>query len=274
MSAADFVKKTIIFTIGRMNPPTSGHLKLIQTLMEKALKLDENKIYIILSHTQDKKTNPLYCSRKRELLTTEGMIEKIKRENVDLEHIEVKIRCMSDPVDETCGLLNPISKQICQIRKDEGDAEQMLLVIGEDRSRSYNWLRESLSKLDPPVLLIIEPLDRPEGAMSATYMRGLVILENEKEFVDESMKNGLSKDSASELYKDLTNVLGPHEFDERQNEKKKGTKRGAPYDSNEPPSKTRRTGKGGKRKTHKRKTHKRKTHKRKTHKRKTHKRKK
>lgn len=271
MSAADFVrnpdKKPIIFTIGRMNPPTSGHLKLIQTLMEKALKLGEKKIYIILSHTQDMKTNPLSCSIKKKLLTTEGMIEKIKRENVDLEHIEVKIRCMSDPVDETCGS-NPISKQICQIRKDEGDAEQMLLVIGEDRSTSYNWLRESLSKLDPPVLLIIEPLDRPDGAMSATYMRGLIISKNKDRFVEESMKNGLSKDSASELYKDLTKVLDPDEFDETQKEKKKGTKRGAPSDFNKPPSKTRRTGKGGKRKTHKRKTHKRKTHKRKTHKRK------
>ena len=69
MSAADFVrnpdKKPIIFTIGRMNPPTSGHLKLIQTLMEKALKLGEEKIYIILSHTQDMKTNPLSCSIKK-----------------------------------------------------------------------------------------------------------------------------------------------------------------------------------------------------------------
>jgi nicotinamide mononucleotide adenylyltransferase len=269
MSAADFVrnpdKKPIIFTIGRMNPPTSGHLKLIQTLMEKALELGEEKIYIILSHTQDNKKNPLYCSRKRELLTTKGMIEKIKRENPDLEHIEVKIRCMDDPVDETCGS-NPILKQICQIRKDEGDAEQMLLVIGEDRSTSYNWIRESLSKLDPPVSLIIEPLDRPDGAMSATYMRGLIISGNEEKFVEESMKNGLSEESALILYKDLTNVLGSpelgsHEFDERQNDKKKGTNRPAPSDFNKPPRK--KTKKGGKRKTRKRKTHKRKTHKRK-----------
>jgi len=252
MSAADFVrnpdKKPIVFTIGRMNPPTSGHLKLIQTLMEKALKLGENKIYIILSHIQDMKTNPLSCSIKKKLLTTEGMIEKIKRENVDLEHIEVKIRCMSDPVDETCGLLNPISKQICQIRKDEGDAEQMLLVIGEDRKKAYNWLRESLSKLDPPVLLIIEPLDRPEGAMSATYMRGLIISKNVEKFVEESMKNGLSEKSALNLYVVLETAL-------------KGTKRQAPSDFNKPPRK--KTKKGGKRKTHKRKTHKRKTHKRK-----------
>ena len=246
MSAADFVrnpdKKPIIFTIGRMNPPTSGHLKLIQTLMEKALELGEEKIYIILSHTQDNKKNPLVCDKKRKLLTTEGMIEKIKRENVDLEHIEVKIRCMDDPVDETCGS-HVILKQICQIRKDEGDAEQMLLVIGEDRKKAYNWLRESLSKLDPPVSLIIEPLDRPDGAMSATYMRGLIISKNEEKFVEESMKNGLSEESALNLYGVLETAL-------------KGPKRPAPSDFNKPPRK--KTKKGGKRKTHKRKTHKRK----------------
>ena len=46
-------KNTMIFTIGRMNPPTAGHIKVIQTLIEASLSLDlrdngRGRVYIIL----------------------------------------------------------------------------------------------------------------------------------------------------------------------------------------------------------------------------------
>lgn len=46
--------KTAVFTFGRMNPPTVGHKKLVDTM--KGIKGDP---YIFLSHSQDSKTNPL-----------------------------------------------------------------------------------------------------------------------------------------------------------------------------------------------------------------------
>ena len=39
---------TIIFTMARMNPPTPGHLELIKTLIDQALRLKVNKVFIIL----------------------------------------------------------------------------------------------------------------------------------------------------------------------------------------------------------------------------------
>jgi len=258
---------TIVFTIGRMNPPTSGHLKLIKKLMEKAFELNENKIYIILSHSQDDRKNPLKCYRKRELLTTSGMMNKIKMENPDLEHIEVNIRCMDDAVDKSCGK-NPILKQICQIRKEELDARQLVLVIGEDRGSSYNWVSRSLGSLNPPVILETEVVARPEGAMSATFMRGLVTSgtdEDKDQFIEESINNGLSRENAVNLYKHLTNVLGPAAFDASLKKSKTiGRKRRAPVTSSISAThkKTMKLG-GGKRKNkmHTRRTHKRKTHK-------------
>ena len=38
---------TFIFCFVRMNPPTPGHIELIKTLINKAIELKTEKIYII-----------------------------------------------------------------------------------------------------------------------------------------------------------------------------------------------------------------------------------
>jgi hypothetical protein len=52
---------TFIFSFVRMNPPTPGHLSLIKTMIDKAIELNVNKVYIITSSSLDGK-NPLPCS--------------------------------------------------------------------------------------------------------------------------------------------------------------------------------------------------------------------
>ena len=59
---------TIIFTIARMNPPTPGHLLLIQKLIEEAIKQNVPKVYIILSKTNDNNENPIDCQEKINIL--------------------------------------------------------------------------------------------------------------------------------------------------------------------------------------------------------------
>lgn len=54
-------EKETYFTFGRMNPPTSGHEKLIVSLAKKAGK---NPYKIFLSQSQDSKKNPLTYSEK------------------------------------------------------------------------------------------------------------------------------------------------------------------------------------------------------------------
>jgi len=43
----------VVFTIGRMNPPTPGHLALIEKLIHRTASLGQSKFGIILSHSQD-----------------------------------------------------------------------------------------------------------------------------------------------------------------------------------------------------------------------------
>ena len=54
-------EKTVFFTFGRMNPPTTGHEKLMNELAKKSGK---NSYKVFLSQSQDKKKNPLPYQEK------------------------------------------------------------------------------------------------------------------------------------------------------------------------------------------------------------------
>jgi len=54
-------ERVVYFTFGRMNPPTTGHGKLLDVLSKKA---GRNPYRIYLSQTADKKKNPLSYSDK------------------------------------------------------------------------------------------------------------------------------------------------------------------------------------------------------------------
>ena len=76
---------TIIFTLARMNPPTPGHLYLIQRLIEEGINKGVDIVYVILSKTNDNDENPIPCSGKINVLGTpedmaQTMIRSIKEE--------------------------------------------------------------------------------------------------------------------------------------------------------------------------------------------------
>ena len=206
----DIDERTVIFTIARMNPPTSGHIKLIQLMMEAASNLSVNdpghkQIYLILSHSQDNVKNPLTCKRKRELLNTQGMIQKIKTDDPVLSDITVNIFCMDDTAPESCGK-HPILKHVCHIILLE-QPNRMNLFIGEDRANSYSFVQDSIAKYNPPIYLEMVVLPRPEGAMSATFMRGLVSDGKKEEFIQASIDNGLSEENANDLFDELDYIM-------------------------------------------------------------------
>ena len=59
--------KTAIFAFGRMNPPTTGHTKLIKKVMSVAKK-EKGIPMIYPSKTEDNKSNPLAYKTKVEVL--------------------------------------------------------------------------------------------------------------------------------------------------------------------------------------------------------------
>ena len=62
-----YMKNAFIFTYGRMNPPTIGHLELIRRLQETARDMKADfKVYI--TSTQNSKKNPLSANEKINIL--------------------------------------------------------------------------------------------------------------------------------------------------------------------------------------------------------------
>jgi len=57
-------RATAVFAFGRFNPPTIGHQKLIETLLQTAEKAN-GKAYLFLSHKQNNKTDPLTFAEKQ-----------------------------------------------------------------------------------------------------------------------------------------------------------------------------------------------------------------
>lgn len=107
-------KGEIVFAFGRMNPPTKGHEKLIRFMGDISA---ENKPRLYLSHTQDKKKNPLSYEDKIKF------VKKLAEPEVDV--IDTDLREIL---------------YIVVALQQEGFSK-ITLVCGEDRRESfYNLL--------------------------------------------------------------------------------------------------------------------------------------
>ena len=107
--------KTVVFTFGRMNPPTIGHEKLVNKV--KAIdKKHGGEPRLYLSHSQDKKKNPHDYNLKSSLAQKAfGIMKKSKAKhaiqiateiskNEDVDHLVIVVG--SDRLAEFKKLLN------------------------------------------------------------------------------------------------------------------------------------------------------------------------
>jgi nicotinamide mononucleotide adenylyltransferase len=63
LSEAKESGKHAVFTYGRVNPPTTGHLKVVKKVQEVAKK-HGGEHHVIVSHSNDKEKNPLTGEQK------------------------------------------------------------------------------------------------------------------------------------------------------------------------------------------------------------------
>jgi hypothetical protein len=200
-----------------MNPPTSGHMLLIREMMKRALEKQLTQINIVLSATVDNKKNPLTCGEKRFFLLNfmiHHLKELMKIENpatsAQIDEIQVKIVCMDDVLNPDYGT-HPILKSIQYILQDlygyPRENLKMILMIGEDRIKDYFWIQKSLQERNPSVSMEIQGLDRPEGAMSATYIRQLALNGDLETFRKEMEATGLDEDSLLKVYNEIREKL-------------------------------------------------------------------
>ena len=217
-----------LFTIGRMNPPTPGHVQLISVMMEKAIELGLKNIYILLSSTIDNEKNPLECEEKRRFLYGNGINaakdivfqkwdnkikeqtqnqdkEKLMSELNGLNLLNVEIICFNDETDSEYGS-HPIMSKIRFIldkffnynsnKLNNNKDIKAILVIGEDRGNSYNFIKDALNNYNPPIDVTIDVVERPEGAISATLIRQLALSNDPLD--TEKFKNYMSSMNVSD----------------------------------------------------------------------------
>jgi hypothetical protein len=199
------MSNTIIFTIGRMNPPTPGHMGLVKNLIERAIQFGENKVGIILSHSVDSEKNPLECKEKREFILS-GLIDALKQQMKregrfppdKIDEIDVVIVCMDDPTPEEFGK-HPILKSFNALFSQFGyEKPNVYLIVGQDRATDYGWIEKSLG--DKVLSYQVEPLPRPKGAMSATEMRGYIKSGEYDTFMGKMRETGIPDEKSAELY--------------------------------------------------------------------------
>jgi len=242
--ASEQNEQFIIATIARMNPPTPGHLLLIQMMILEAARKGLRQIFIILSHTMDDKKNPLDCWIKRDILlhpSITRMKESLARSNPgrNIENIDVEIICMNDEdVIEYTGSIGVFPSLRYLLHRfynwpETRDKLTLQLFIGDDREGSYDFINEGLKRLVKHQEVEIEKtilkrpsmdesasIDRlrsltseqvseiPLQSMSATLVRTLVKHGLREHFTEIMKRAYLNPVEIQELWSELVDILG------------------------------------------------------------------
>lgn len=196
-------KKTAVFAFGRMNPPTSGHEKLIKKVLEVAKKNNATP-FIFVSHTQDSKKNPLTSKQKIKYISL-GIPEADKCLVYDTS--------VKTPFDALKYIEN----------KGFSDA---ILIAGSDRVQE---MKSSLSKYvnhpDPEKRFTLDSFDAVSAGdrdpdadgvtgMSASKMRAAVVA-NDFNLFKSGVPSKLSVRFAKEMFKDIKTAMAIREMVEQ-----------------------------------------------------------
>jgi hypothetical protein len=210
---------TVVFTLARMNPPTPGHLYLIQRLIDEGIQKNVDKVYVILSKTNDNNENPIPCSEKINVLGTheevaktmvkaakEEMISKISDEDMKRKIDAMDVECICVPDIPRATPFTPLYDILGSMR-DVPDLN-LFIVIGDDRANMRDSVTDFFFKWDnvhsvdglildrpdmgrfksissnPSELATLDISTVPPGALSASFVRNLVKYNMRDKFIE------------------------------------------------------------------------------------------
>ena len=210
---------TIVFTLARMNPPTPGHLYLIQRLIEEGINKNVNKVYVILSKTNDNNENPIPCSEKISVLgsaedITKTMVKSVKEQMISKENDEDMKKKINDiDVESICVPEVPRATPFTPLYNIIGEKRDipdlnLFIVIGDDRKNMRDSVTDFFFKWDnvnsvdglildrpnmgkfksissnPTELDALNMSEVPSGALSASFVRNLVKYNMRDKFIE------------------------------------------------------------------------------------------
>jgi hypothetical protein len=225
----------ILFTIGRMNPPTPGHLELIRTMIIQAISNNVPRIDIILSHSVGDSKNPLDCDKKYGYLVEERMIERLREQMIvsasenavmqeKIANLHIVVRCMTPGRSPVLSAVDDMVNENIETRRMTENIIARIMV-GADRDFT-KMMVPHLANHDPPILfeqisvprdnmeeyanMTIEELESieeiPVQSISASFVRNVVMAQKYTLF-SRLYANFLSQDAILEMYSTLFSVL-------------------------------------------------------------------
>lgn len=196
-------KKKAVFAFGRMNPPTSGHEKLIHKVLDVAKKNNATP-FIFVSHTQDPKKNPLTSKQK---------VKYLKLGIPSAENYIVYNTSVKTPFDALKYL------------EDKGYTD-VVLVAGSDRVQEMkSALSSYINHPDPEKRFTLDSFDAVSAGdrdpdadgvtgMSASKMRAAATENNYKLFKS-GVPSHLSDRFAREMFDAIRTSMNIHEMVEQ-----------------------------------------------------------
>lgn len=145
---------TIIFTIGRMNPPTPGHLELIKKIIYTAIAEKVNQVYVFITSTNDGPKNPISCPEKIAVLGDEAtsnttnnrtMINSLKlqmesEDNINsasISNLTVNVICIPQGTNTFAPLRQVVKTTLdAQLFANVAPNIKIIGVFGEDQAAS------------------------------------------------------------------------------------------------------------------------------------------
>lgn len=185
---------TVVMAFGRMNPPTSGHEKLVQKVHEIANQHNAHH-EVILSHSQDAKKNPLTAD------------EKLKHAKRAFPETNIKTSSKEQPT---------FLQHAARLNK-EGH-EHLIMVAGSDRVDEYKEKLEKYNGTHPKALYNFKKITvksagqrdpDAEGTtgMSASKMRDHATNGRKAHFMS-GAPSRMSDEHKEELYHDVRKGMG------------------------------------------------------------------
>ena len=193
----DSETKHHVMTFGRMNPPTTGHLKLIDKVKEIAKKQNAGHT-VVVSHSQDAKKNPLSSEQK-------------------LKHLK---RYSPDTHFEASSKEHPTFLQHAAMLHKQG-VTHLHMVVGSDRVKEMHDKLHQYNGTHPGALYNFKKItvhsagNRDPDAEGTTGMSGTKMREHAKNKDLTSFKKGIPahvpEHHAKELMHDVRHGMGLHE---------------------------------------------------------------
>lgn len=177
---------TAVLSFGRMNPPTIGHQKLMKKIVEVAQKENASPM-LFLSHSQDKKKNPLSYEDKL----------KFVRSNAPKG-----LRVMDSPARTIYEAIDTLVKQ---------GFVNIVVICGSDRIAEFSRIENYREKMGFSSFKIVSSGERDsdsdnlENSISASKMREYAKEENFELF---SKGAGCSKSLIKDMYDSVRKGMG------------------------------------------------------------------